>query len=58
MLVLSREVEQSIKIGPDIEVKVLVIGTRKVRLGIVAPAHVAVSRPEVAEAAKEEKKNG
>lgn len=47
MLVLTRRQEESIKIGLDIEVKVLDIKKNAVRLGIVAPRDVSVHRREV-----------
>lgn len=48
MLVLSRERDQVIKIGDDIEVTVVDIRGDKVRLGITAPKQVTILRPEVA----------
>jgi carbon storage regulator CsrA len=51
MLVLSRECDTGIWIGPDIRVKVLAVGKQRVALGIDAPSHVPVWRDElVAEA--------
>jgi carbon storage regulator len=47
MLVLSRQNEESIMIGDDIEVKVVGIRGRNVRLGIKAPRHVSVHRREI-----------
>ena len=47
MLVLSRRSEESIMIGDDIEVKVVGIRGRNVRLGIEAPPQVSVHRREV-----------
>lgn len=47
MLVLTRRQEESIKIGLDIEVKILDIKKNAVRLGIVAPRDVSVHRREV-----------
>ncbi len=54
MLVLSRQRDQSIFIGDDIEITVVDIRGDKVRLGINAPAHVPVHRKEVYEAIKRE----
>lgn len=57
MLVLSRHRDQRVMIGKDITVQVLEIRGDKVRLGIQAPADIAVHREEVFEAiAKEEAK--
>lgn len=55
MLVLSRQRDESIKIGDDIEITVVDIRGEKVRLGIDAPAHVPVHRKEVYDAIKREK---
>lgn len=49
MLVLSRQVEQTIMIGDEIEIKVVSIRGGKVRLGIAAPKDVPVHRREVYE---------
>ena len=55
MLVLSRQRDETIMIGDDIEITVVDIRGEKVRLGINAPAHVPVHRKEVYEAIKREK---
>lgn len=47
MLVLSRERDEVIMIGDDIEVTVVDIRGDKVRLGINAPRQVTVHRKEV-----------
>ena len=47
MLVLSRRCGESVMIGPDIRVVVLGVKSGQVRLGIEAPAAVAVHREEV-----------
>lgn len=47
MLVLSRNMEQTIMIGDDIEIKVVDIRGGKVKLGITAPRNVSVHRREV-----------
>jgi len=47
MLVISRHAEEAFIIGDNIEVKVLDIGTKKVRLGIAAPADTLVLRSEL-----------
>jgi len=54
MLVLSRQRDQTIMIGDDIEITVVDIRGDKVRLGINAPAAVPVHRKEVYEAIKRE----
>jgi carbon storage regulator len=54
MLVLSRQRDETIMIGDDIELTVVDIRGDKVRLGIKAPAHVAVHRKEIYDAIKRE----
>ena len=49
MLVLSRQVGETIVIGRDIEVKVVGIRGGTVRLGIEAPREVPVDRIEIAD---------
>ena len=55
MLVLSRQRDETIKIGDDIEITVVDIRGDKVRLGINAPKSVSVHRKEVYEAIQKEK---
>ena len=50
MLVLTRQKDESILIGPDIRVTVIEVRGDKVRLGIEAPREVTVHRHEVFEA--------
>lgn len=47
MLVLARKENESIKIGDNIEIKILSIGQNSVRLGIEAPKEVLISREEL-----------
>lgn len=47
MLVLSRRVNQSIKIGDDIEIMIIEVRGDQVRVGVSAPRDVAVHRKEV-----------
>ncbi len=54
MLVLSRQRDETIMIGDDIELTVVDIRGDKVRLGIKAPPHIAVHRKEVYDAIKSE----
>lgn len=46
MLVLERKLEQSITIGADIEIKVVSIIGRRVKLGITAPTDMPIHRLE------------
>jgi carbon storage regulator len=54
MLVLSRQRDETIMIGDDIEITVVDIRGDKVRLGITAPTRISVHRKEVYEAIKAE----
>ncbi len=47
MLVLSRQVQQRIRIGDDIYITVLRVDRGRVKLGIEAPPHVRVDREEL-----------
>lgn len=58
MLVLSRQRDETIIIGDEIEITVVDIRGEKVRLGINAPPHVPVHRKEVYEAIKREMSSG
>jgi carbon storage regulator len=49
MLVLTRRSGQSIRIGPNVEVRVVRIEGDRVVIGISAPRHVAVVRAELVE---------
>ena len=48
MLVLSRKLKQSIRIGDDIEITVVQVQGNRVRLAIKAPKHVSIHRDEIA----------
>jgi len=54
MLVLSRQRDETIMIGDDVEITIVDIRGDKVRLGINAPRHIQVHRKEVYEAIKRE----
>ncbi len=54
MLVLSRQRDETIMIGDDIEITIVDIRGDKVRLGINAPRHIQVHRKEVYDAIKRE----
>jgi len=55
MLVLSRQKDESIIIGDDVEVTIVDVRGDKVRLGITAPRNISVHRREVYEAIQREK---
>jgi carbon storage regulator len=56
MLALTRKKGESIMIGDQVEVVVLGVSGEQVRIGIIAPKHVAVHRKEVFEQIKDENK--
>ena len=47
MLVMRRRAGDAILIGDDIQIEVIEVSPNRVKLGIVAPAHMAVTRKEV-----------
>ncbi len=55
MLVLSRQKDESIMIGDDVEITIVDVRGDKVRLGITAPREIPVHRKEVYEAIQREK---
>ena len=50
MLVLTRKTNDVVRIGKDIEVRIVRIKGRRIQLGITAPRDVAVVRGEADEA--------
>jgi len=54
MLVLSRQRDETIMIGDEIELTIVDIRGDKVRIGIKAPTRIAVHRKEVYDAIKRE----
>ena len=57
MLVLSRQKDESIMIGDDVEIVIVDVRGDKVRLGINAPRNVAVHRKEIFLAIQKEKES-
>ncbi|MHC4574211.1 MAG: carbon storage regulator CsrA [Planctomycetota bacterium] len=55
MLVLSRQKDESIMIGDNVEITIVDVRGDKVRLGITAPKEIPVHRREVYEAIQREK---
>jgi len=58
MLVLSRQRDESIMIGDDVEITIVDVRGDKVRLGITAPRHIPVHRREIYDAIQREKAEG
>ncbi len=54
MLVLTRKINEAIKISDDIEVRIVAIDGDQVKLGITAPSDVDIYRQEIYEAIKVE----
>lgn len=49
MLILTRRVGESIKIGPDITVTITGVSGGQARIGVTAPPDTAVDRSEIRE---------
>ncbi|MDX5476624.1 MAG: carbon storage regulator CsrA [Bacillaceae bacterium] len=47
MLVLTRKIDEAIKIGDDIEIKIISVSGDQVKLGIEAPGNVEIHRKEI-----------
>lgn len=58
MLVLSRQRDESIMIGDDVEIIIVDVRGDKVRLGITAPKEIPVHRREIYDAIKKQKAEG
>ncbi len=58
MLVLSRQKDESIMIGDEVEITIVDVRGDKVRLGITAPKHIPVHRREIYDAIQREKAQG
>ncbi len=56
MLVLTRKMGESIRVGDNIVIKVVELDSRHVKLGIEAPRSVSVNREEIYERIQQENK--
>lgn len=54
MLILTRRVGESVRIGEDITVTILGLNRQQIRIGVQAPKDVTVHREEVYERIKAE----
>ncbi len=54
MLILKKEIGETLMIGDDIHVTVVEVNGRQVRLGIGAPRDVSIHRSEISEKIKAE----
>lgn len=55
MLILSRNIGQSIKIGDDVDITILSVRGNQIRIGINAPKNVSVHREEIYNRIQEQK---
>lgn len=56
MLILTRRVGETLKIGDEVEVSVLGVRGNQVRIGVEAPKNVTVHREEIYKRIQDEKK--
>ena len=55
MLILTRSMGETLKIGTEVSVTIVGVNSNQVKLGIAAPREVAVHREEVYERVQQEK---
>jgi len=53
MLILTRKIEEEIRIGSDITIKILSISDNQIKIGIDAPSNVQIFRGEVYDKVKQ-----
>jgi carbon storage regulator len=58
MLILTRRVGETVRIGDDVTVTVLTVKGTQVRIGIDAPKNVVVHREEIFERIQREQDDG
>lgn len=56
MLILTRKIGESIRIGDSIAIKIVELDSRHVKLGIEAPRNISVNREEIYERIQKENK--
>ena len=57
MLILSRKINEILRVGDDVTIKILSIKGSQVRIGIEAPRDVSIHREEVYHRIADEKKD-
>lgn len=55
MLILTRRIGESIRIGDDVTVRILGVSGNQIRIGVDAPKSVEVHRDEIYDKIQEEK---
>ncbi len=58
MLILTRRIGETLKIGDDVSLMVLGVQGNQVRIGADAPKHIAIHREEIYRRIQQEKQNG
>jgi len=53
MLILTRKIEEEIRIGTDVTIKILSISDNQIKIGIDAPSSVQIFRGEVYDKVKQ-----
>jgi carbon storage regulator len=53
MLILTRKIEEEVRIGTDITIKILSISDNQIKIGIDAPSSVQIFRGEVYDKVKQ-----
>ena len=53
MLILTRKIDEEIKIGPDVTIKILAVSEGQVKLGFSAPSDIEIFRGEIYENIKQ-----
>ena len=58
MLILTRNIGETIMVGDDVEITILEVNGRKVKVGCSAPAEVSLHRREIWEKIQRENEEG
>lgn len=53
MLILKRKIDEEIKIGSDITIKILSVSDSQIKIGIEAPKNIEIYRGEIYDKVKE-----